>query len=151
MYVSGDILATPCETKIVVGGVLLEARILPRLRQNTRLRMQMRQYNGHRIHTVLAGIQFRLPPSYADGATARFVTYMFEMRFQENGIEHRLMPRRWPLRAGWALPQLQGAQFPGMKRRPGRPQIADVSLRQHPGETPGSNAESIGGYIVGEM
>jgi hypothetical protein len=94
MYVSGDILATPCETKIVVGGVLLEARILPRLRQNTRLRMQMRRYNGHRIHTVLAGIQFRLPPSYADGATARFVTYMFEMRFQENGIEHRLMPRR---------------------------------------------------------
>lgn len=82
MYVSGDILATPCETKIVVGGVLLEARILPRLRQNTRLRMQMRRYNGHRIHTVLAGIQFRLPPSYADGATARFVTYMFKMRFR---------------------------------------------------------------------
>ena len=43
------------------------------------------------IHTVLTdnGIQFRLPPRYADGPTARFVTHMFEMRCQENGIEHR--------------------------------------------------------------
>ena len=45
----------------------------------------------YRIHTVLTdnGIQFRLPPRYANGPTARFVTHMFEMRCQENGIEHR--------------------------------------------------------------
>jgi transposase InsO family protein len=45
----------------------------------------------YKIHTVLTdnGIQFRLPPRYADGPTARFVTHMFEMRCQENGIEHR--------------------------------------------------------------
>ncbi len=35
------------------------------------------------------GIQFRLPPRYADGPTARFVTHMFGMRCRENGIEHR--------------------------------------------------------------
>jgi transposase InsO family protein len=45
----------------------------------------------YRIHTVLTdnGIQFRLPPRYADGTTARFTTHMFAMRCQENGIEHR--------------------------------------------------------------
>jgi transposase InsO family protein len=45
----------------------------------------------YRIHTVLTdnGIQFRLPPRYADGPTARFVTHMFQMRCDENGIEHR--------------------------------------------------------------
>jgi transposase InsO family protein len=45
----------------------------------------------YKIHTVLTdnGIQFRLPPRYADGPTARFVTHMFEMRCRENGIEHR--------------------------------------------------------------
>jgi transposase InsO family protein len=45
----------------------------------------------YRIHTVLTdnGIQFRLPPRYADGPTARFVTHMFEMRCRENRIDHR--------------------------------------------------------------
>ena len=45
----------------------------------------------YRIHTVLTdnGIQFRIPPRYADGPTARFVTHMFGMRCRENGIEHR--------------------------------------------------------------
>jgi transposase InsO family protein len=45
----------------------------------------------YRIHTVLTdnGIQFRLPPRYADGPTARFVTHMFEMRCRAHGIEHR--------------------------------------------------------------
>lgn len=45
----------------------------------------------YKIHTVLTdnGIQFRLPPRYADGPTARFVPHMFEMRCRENGIEHR--------------------------------------------------------------
>ena len=45
----------------------------------------------YKIHTVLTdnGIQFRLPPRYANGPTARYITHMFEMRCQENGIEHR--------------------------------------------------------------
>jgi transposase InsO family protein len=45
----------------------------------------------YKIHTVLTdnGIQFRLPPRYADGPTACYVTHMFEMRCRENGIEHR--------------------------------------------------------------
>ena len=45
----------------------------------------------YKIHTVLTdnGIQFRLPPRYADGPTARYLTHMFDMRCRENGIEHR--------------------------------------------------------------
>jgi hypothetical protein len=45
----------------------------------------------YKIHTVLTGngIQFRLPPRYANGPTARFVTRMFEIHCRENGIEHR--------------------------------------------------------------
>jgi transposase InsO family protein len=35
------------------------------------------------------GIQFRYPPRYADGPTARYMTHMFGMRCRENGIEHR--------------------------------------------------------------
>jgi hypothetical protein len=46
----------------------------------------------YKIHTVLTdnGIQFRLPPRYANGPTARYVTHMFNMRCNENGIEHRI-------------------------------------------------------------
>ncbi len=45
----------------------------------------------YKIHTVLTdnGIQFRLPPRYADGPTARFMTHMFGKRCRDNGIEHR--------------------------------------------------------------
>lgn len=45
----------------------------------------------YKIHTALTdnGIQFRLPPRYADGPTARFATHMFDLRCRENGIEHR--------------------------------------------------------------
>ncbi len=45
----------------------------------------------YRIHTVLTdnGIQFRLPPRYADGPTARYLTHMFDLRCGEFGIEHR--------------------------------------------------------------
>ncbi|MBM2712773.1 IS481 family transposase [Mesorhizobium caraganae] len=46
----------------------------------------------YKIHTVLTdnGIQFTFPQRYPDGPTARYVTHMFDMRCQENGIEHRL-------------------------------------------------------------
>ena len=45
----------------------------------------------YKIHTVLTdnGIQFRYPPRYANGPTARYMTHMFDMRCCENGIEHR--------------------------------------------------------------
>jgi len=52
----------------------------------------------YRIHTVLTdnGIQFTFPPRYADGPTARYMTHMFDMRCQENGIEHRLTKIKHP-------------------------------------------------------
>jgi len=45
----------------------------------------------YKIQTVLTdnGIQFRLPPRYADGPTARYVTHMFGLRCKEHGIDHR--------------------------------------------------------------
>ena len=45
----------------------------------------------YKIHIILTdnGIQFRYPPRYANGPTARYMTHMFEMRCRENGIEHR--------------------------------------------------------------
>ena len=52
----------------------------------------------YKIHIVLTdnGIQFTFPQRYADGATARYVTHMFDMRCQENGIEHRLTKVKHP-------------------------------------------------------
>lgn len=46
----------------------------------------------YKIYTVLTdnGIQFTFPPRYADGPTARYRTHMFDMRCQENSIDHRL-------------------------------------------------------------
>ena len=52
----------------------------------------------YKIHTVLTdnGIQFTFPQRYAGGPTARYVTHMFDMRCQENGIEHRLAKVKHP-------------------------------------------------------
>jgi transposase InsO family protein len=52
----------------------------------------------YKIHTVLTdnGIQFTFPPRYADGPTATYMTHMFDMRCQENGIEHRLTKIKHP-------------------------------------------------------
>jgi transposase InsO family protein len=52
----------------------------------------------YKINTVLTdnGVQFTFPPRYADGPTARYMTHMFDMRCQENGIEHRLTKVRHP-------------------------------------------------------
>ena len=51
-----------------------------------------------KIHTVLTdnGVQFTFPPRYADGPTARYMTHMFDIRCQENGIEHRLTKVKHP-------------------------------------------------------
>jgi IS30 family transposase len=45
----------------------------------------------YRIHTVLTdnGIQFRFAPHYARGPKPRYMTHIFAVRCQENGIEHR--------------------------------------------------------------
>src|SRR5438309_10753731 len=52
----------------------------------------------YKIHTVLTdnGIQFRYPPRYTEGPTARFMTHMFNMRCQENSIEHRFTKIKHP-------------------------------------------------------
>lgn len=52
----------------------------------------------YKIHTVLTdnGIQFRYPPRYANGPTARYMTHMFDMRCRENGIEHRFTRIKHP-------------------------------------------------------
>ena len=65
----------------------------------------------NKIHTVLTeraigsaigsspmarGIQFTLPPRYADGPTAAFITHMCDMRCKEHGIEHRLTKIKHP-------------------------------------------------------
>ena len=72
----------------------------------------------YKIHTVLTdnGIQFRLPPRYADGPTARFVTHMSGMRCREHGIEHRFTKINHP----WTTDEIEqpffqtgGLSFPG--------------------------------------
>ena len=52
----------------------------------------------YKIHTILTdnGIQFRYPPRYANGPTARYMTHMFDMRCRENGIEHRFTKPNHP-------------------------------------------------------
>jgi hypothetical protein len=52
----------------------------------------------YKIHTVLTdnGIQLTFPPRYADGLTATWMTHMFDMRCNENGIEHRLTKIKHP-------------------------------------------------------
>ena len=64
----------------------------------------------YKIHTVLAeppccaigpsdnsgGIQFTFPPRYANSPTATWMSHMFDMRCEENGIEHRLTKIRHP-------------------------------------------------------
>lgn len=52
----------------------------------------------YKIHTVLTdnGIQFTFPQRYRGGSTARYMTHMFDMRCEENGIEHRLTKPNHP-------------------------------------------------------
>lgn len=53
------------------------------------------------------GIQFTFPPRYADGPTATDITHMFDMRCEENAIEHTRIKHSWT--NGQSLP----------RRRPG--------------------------------
>jgi hypothetical protein len=67
----------------------------------------------YRIHTVLTdnGIQFRYPPRYANGPTARYMTHMFDKRCRENSIEHRFTKINHP----W-MPASAGQAWNGMNR-----------------------------------
>lgn len=57
----------------------------------------------YKINTVLTdnGIQFTFPPRRAYGPTARYATHMFDMRCQENGIEHRRACLRREKKQSW--------------------------------------------------
>ena len=59
----------------------------------------------YKIHRVLTdnGIQFRYPPRYGNGPTARSMTHMFAMRCREDGIEHRFTKVNHP----WTNGQLE--------------------------------------------
>jgi transposase-like protein len=52
----------------------------------------------YKIHTVLTdnGIQFTFPPRYANGPTAACMSHMFDLRCDENGIDHRLTKIKHP-------------------------------------------------------
>jgi transposase InsO family protein len=52
----------------------------------------------YKIHTVLTDnwIQVTFPPRYANGPTAKWMSHMFDMRCEENGIEHGLTKIRHP-------------------------------------------------------
>lgn len=45
--------------------------------------------NTDKINPLQVGVQFCYQPSRRNGPTARFFRHMFDMRCQENGIEHR--------------------------------------------------------------
>jgi transposase InsO family protein len=53
---------------------------------------------SYKIHIVLTdnGIQFTFPPRYVDGTIANWITHMFDMGCNENGIEHRLTKIKHP-------------------------------------------------------
>jgi hypothetical protein len=57
---------------------------------------------SYKIHTVLTDnrMQFRYPPRYANGPTARYITQMFEMRCLENDIEQCFTKTNHPLTNG---------------------------------------------------
>src|SRR5450631_1729152 len=86
-----------------------------------------------KIHTVLTdnGIQFTLPPRYADGPTATYLTHMFDMRCRENGIERRLTKIKHPWTNGQVErmnPHDQGSDRKTLPLRQSR--AAQIASRQ---------------------
>ena len=87
------------------------------------------------------GIQFTFPPRYADGPSARYATHTFDMRWRENGIEHRLTKPNHPWTNGQVErmnPTLKEATVPATIMRPTDPAGAprnlpgSLQLRQAP-------------------
>ena len=70
------------------------------------------------IHTVLTdkGIQFRYPPRYANGPTARYMSHMFAMRCREHGIEHRFTKINHPWTNGQVEPMNRTIKNATVKR-----------------------------------
>ena len=76
------------------------------------------------------GIQFTFPPCYANGPTATWMSHMFDMRGEENGIEHRLTKIKHP----WSREDqntIRGIVFPngGQARRMNRT-IKDATVKR---------------------
>jgi transposase InsO family protein len=90
----------------------------------------------YKIHTVLTdnGIQFTFPPRYADGPTARYATHMFDMRCQENGIEHRLTKPNHP----WTNGQVER-----MNRT-----LKEATVRRYHDETHDQLREHLGAFLA---
>jgi transposase InsO family protein len=90
----------------------------------------------YKIHTVLTdnGIQFTFPPRYADGPTARYATHMFDMRCQENGIEHRLTKPNHP----WTNGQVER-----MNRT-----LKEATVRRYHYETHDQLREHLGAFLA---
>ncbi len=87
------------------------------------------------IHAVLTdnGIQFRLPPRYANEPTARYLTHMFDVRCQDHGIVHRFtrINHPWPHGQVTDEPHHQGRDRQALPRRQPRPaQAAPPRLRR---------------------
>ena len=90
----------------------------------------------YKIHTVLTdnGIQFTFPPRYADGPTARYATHMFDMRCQENGMEHRLTKPNHP----WTNGQVER-----MNRT-----LKEATVRRYHYETHDQLREHLGAFLA---
>jgi Integrase core domain len=63
----------------------------------------------YKIHTVLTDndIQFTLPPRYAGGPTATYMTHMFDMRCRENGQENSIAHRLTKIKHPWTSGQIE--------------------------------------------
>src|SRR6516225_2039358 len=90
----------------------------------------------YKFHTVLTdnGIQFTFPPRYADGPTARYATHMFDIRCQENGIEHRLTKPNHP----WTNGQVER-----MNRT-----LKEATVRRYHYETHDQLREHLGAFLA---
>jgi hypothetical protein len=88
---------------------------------------------GRAIFAMCYGIQFRYPPRYANGPTARYMTHMFDMRCRENGIEHRFTKINHP----WTNGQVER-----MNRT-----IKDATVRRYHYETNRQLQEHLGAFL----
>jgi transposase InsO family protein len=86
----------------------------------------------YKIHTVLTdnGIQFRFPPRYANGPTARFIVHMFDKRCRENSIEHRFTKINHPLSAMRSIACRGSAWTNGQVERMNRT-IKDATVKRY--------------------
>jgi transposase InsO family protein len=72
----------------------------------------------YKVHTVLTdnGIQFRFPPRYSDGPTARSMTHMFALWCRASNIEHQFAKPNHPLTNGQVERMNRTIKDPTVKR-----------------------------------